>query len=76
MKTLLSCLVSAIALSGCASSPNPATERGKNVVKLERKGWSIVDAFANALTNIAVNTATNLATEQLGGGRRDDGFRK
>lgn len=78
--TLAGVFVCLAICAGCANTGTPEqreaarVRRGKNVAKLEGFGWRVLTTFGRLATGVLVNTATNIAVEQLGRGTK--GFAK
>lgn len=73
MKILIAIL--ALALAGC-STTTETTMRGKEIVKLEKRGWNVLNFIGDLAENFLVNTATNLVNEQFRADPARVGLRK
>lgn len=79
-------LLAVCLLAGCPSATTGTAEQqaagGKQIAKLESRGWKFLDFLGEIVGNVATNTLTNFATEKMGGQAgqqlpaRGAGFRK
>lgn len=60
---VIAAALAALALCSCTTGN---AERDKNIAKVERKGWDIVDAFTTVLTDVATRRAAELGNPEAG----------
>lgn len=73
MKTIL--LIACLAFAGC-STTTTTTMRGKEIVKLETRGWNVLNFLGELAEKVIVGTASNLVNEQFRADPARVGLRK